>query len=405
MYHSHSGRGRAGIIGFIVLVPLCFYLLLHMEASPLHPVISYLTADKPPSYHNYTSSFSFDLGKPVRRDWMSQIPDHVRLTSLSIPGTHDTETYDLVDNPVFQCQNHNLKTQLEAGLRYFDIRGRLLIKENAGGEDGDPVIGIFHASVFTGYTLEDVLLTLFRFLEDHPTEGIVMRLKEEGRPVRIDLAGNFIEEEGEGEDDDGVPESTGRTTFEDAFNHYRIRNRRTQTGSYKHLLVPWPPSSADALQAPTFPTVGQLRNHIVVLQEFPSVLGPYGVPWKSPNINLEDLWIIPDLEHLEEKWDAIRRKLVEAAASPPDSDVLFLSHLSASVGVLPIEAAAGPLAGVNGTVVAGMNDRTGLWLEEGEAQGAGKTGIIMADFPGQRLVDAILRRNAWLTGGNAIGQG
>lgn len=388
----HGGRSRTSIIALFIVVMMCSYFLLHLMLSPLQPVFQpYFTSDRPPTYHNYTSSFSFDLNKPVHPSWMSLIPDHISLTSVSIPGTHDTETYDLVDNPVYQCQNHDLKAQLRAGLRYFDIRGRILINETAGGEEADPVIGIFHGGVYTGYTFEDVLLTLFDFLEEYPSEGIVMRLKQEGSPVRVNAAGIF--------DDD--PDSTSHRSFEDAFNHYRLDNAPTRPGSTKHLLLPWPPAPGSGL--PVFPTMGQLRGRIIVLQEFPSALGPpppsYGVPWKSPHISLEDLWIIPTPAHLEDKWEAIRRKLAEAGASPDGSDVLFLSHLSASVGVLPIEAAAGPLADVNGTAVVGMNDRTGLWLEEGEGRGAGgKTGIVMADFPGQRLVDAVVKRNAWLTG-------
>lgn len=395
---SHGGRSRTNIIGLFILVVMCSYFLLHVVVPSLEPVLSYATSDKPPSYHNYTSSFSFDLKEPVHPNWMSRVPDHINLTSLSIPGTHDTETYNLVDNPVYQTQNHDLKAQLRAGLRYFDIRGRLLINESAGGEGAEPVIGIFHGRVYTGFTFEDVLLTLFEFLEEYPTEGVVMRLKREGPLVRVNLAGTFVEEEEEDDDDDDDDDDvdiTSRTTFEDAFNHYRLGNARTGPGSAKHLLLPWPPSSTGLL--PTMPTMGQLRSRIIVLQEFPSVAGPYGVPWKSPHIDLEDLWIIPDTAHLEDKWDAIRRKMMQAAASPDDSDVLFLSHLSASVGVLPIEAAAGPLADVNSTVIVGMNDRTGLWLEEGQGHGGGrKTGVVMADFPGQKLVDAILKRNVWL---------
>lgn len=384
MHVPHSRRSRSSIIVLFALVILCSYFLVHVVVSPLQPILPYFASKQPPSYHNYTSSFSFDLDQPRHPNWMSRIPDYVNLTSLSIPGTHDTETYDLVDKPVFQTQNHDLKTQLRAGLRYFDIRGRLLINESAGGEDGDPVIGIFHGQVYTGYTFKDVLLTIFDFLERYPTEGVVMRLKQEGPPVWINPDGSADEDAGR----------TSRTTFEGAFNHYRLDDALTEPGSTKHLLLPWPPSSTHP--GASLPTMAQLRSRIIILQEFPSVFGPYGVPWESPHISLEDLWIIPDAAHLDEKWDAIRTHLVEAAASPDDSDVLFLSHLSASVGVLPIEAAAGTLADVNGTTIAGMNDRTGLWLEEGERQAGGKTGVIMGDFPGQRLVDAVLRRNVWL---------
>lgn len=393
MLTSQARRSRTNIIVLVVLVLVCFYFALQLSSSTLRTIV-WSSPEKMPSYHNYSSSFSFDLDKSTHPDWMARVPDQASLASLSIPGTHDTETFDLVNNTVYQCQNHDLKTQLMAGLRYFDIRGRLVIDEAAGGEDAAPVIGIFHAQVYTGYTLQDVLLTLFEFLDQNPTEGIIMRLKQEGPPVRRKPEGTFDEEE---EEEAGT--TAYKTTFEEAFNHYRLKNPRTEPGSTKHLLLPWPSPSAPA-GAPLLPTMAQLRGRVIVLQEFPSAPGVgYGVLWGSPHISLEDLWIIVDLEHLEEKWQAIRASLEAAAASPAGSDVLFLSHLSASVGVTPIEAAAGPLEAVNGSMIEGMNDRTGRLLEKSVKDGQqGKTGVIMGDFPGQRLVDAILSRNAWLTG-------
>lgn len=378
-----------------VLVVACFYLVLQLPGASLRTIV-WSSPGKMPSYQNYTSSFSFDLDKSVHPDWMARVPDQASLASLSIPGTHDTETFDLVNNTKFQCQNHDLKTQLRAGLRYFDIRGRLVVDEAAGGEETTPEIGIFHAQVYTGYTLEDVLLTLFEFLDQHPTEGIIMRLKMEGPPVRKKPDGALIDE---GEEEQEADTAAHNTTFEEAFNYYRLKNARTEPGSTKHLLLPWPSPSAPA-GSPLLPTMAQLRGRVIVLQEFPSSTGvTYGVPWTSPHISLEDLWIIVDLEHLEDKWRAIRESLEAAGASPPGLDVLFLSHLSASVGVTPIEAAAGPLEAVNGSMIEGMNDRTGRLLEKVVKDGQqGKTGVIMGDFPGQRLVDAILARNAWLTG-------
>lgn len=393
MFTSQTRRSRTNIIVVAVLVVVCFYLVLQLPSSTLRTIV-WSTPEKMPSYQNYTSSFSFDLDKSIHTEWMARVPDQTSLASLSIPGTHDTETFDLVNNTKFQCQNHDLRTQLRAGLRYFDIRGRLLIDETASGEETAPVIGIFHAQMYTGYTLEDVLLTLFEFLDQHPTEGIIMRLKMEGTPVRRKPGGTFVEE-----DEEEAGTAAYKTTFEEAFNHYRLKNTRTEPGSTKHLLLPWPSPSAPA-GSPLLPTMAQLRGRVIVLQEFPSDTGAsYGIPWLSPHISLEDLWIIVDLEHLEDKWRAIRASLEAAGASPPGSDLLFLSHLSASVGVTPIEAAAGPLEAVNGSMIEGMNDRTGRLLEKTVKDGQqGKIGVVMADFPGQRLVDAILARNAWLTG-------
>ena len=73
--------------------------------------------------------------------------------------------------------------------------------------------------------------------------------------------------------------------------------------------------------------------------------------------------------------------------------ILYLGHLSASIGVLPIECAAGTVrSGIGGGVV-GINDRTGAWLEQG---GGGRTGVVIADFPGKELVEKVLDRNQGL---------
>lgn len=376
----HTRRSRTSTAIFILLAVLCGYSVLHFLVSPLQPFLPlfYTPAPKiepPPTYHNYTSAWSFDLDQAVHPNWMSHVPDNVYLNSLSIPGTHDTLTFDLVDNDVFQCQNHDLKTQLRAGLRYFDIRGRLLVNAHAASQE--PVIGIFHGHVSTGYTFRDVLLTMFDFLERYPSEGIIMRLKEEGAPIPV-----------------GDPSeiwSTGNynTTFEEAFNYYRINNTLTAPGSKEHFLYPWPATSR------AMPTMAELRSRIIILYEFETVGNDYGIPWTSEHIALEDLWVIMDPLSLDDKWNAVKENLQLAAASADDSDVLFLSHLSASVGVLPIEAAAGPLEDrSNGTLISGINDRTGQWLEQGDKAGnKGKTGVIMGDFPGQRLIGEILKRN------------
>lgn len=388
----HNRRSRISITIFTLLAIFCGYFLLHVLISPLQPILPLFDVPSaktstPATYHNYTSPFSFDLDQAVNPDWMSHIPDEVYLNSISIPGTHDTLTFDLVDNEVFQCQNHNLKTQLRAGLRYFDIRGRLLV--NASATSQEPSIGIFHGHVSTGYNFQDVLLTIFSFLDEHPSEGIVMRLKEEGAPVPI------------GDPSDSWETGTYNTTFEEAFNYYRLNNSLTAPGCKAHLLHPWP-----AHPPRTMPTMAELRGRVIVLYEFDTTAGGggggggyYGIPWKSEHITLEDMWIIMDPILLADKWDAVRQNLQLAAASADDGDVLFLSHLSASVGVTPIEAAAGPLEDrTNGTVIKGINDRVGQWLEEGEATGErGKTGVVMGDFPGKRLVEDILKRNEWLT--------
>lgn len=328
-----------------LLIFVLFYILLSLSPCMI-PGSS--------CYRGYYSRFSFDAGEETHPRWMADLPDEANLTALSIPGTHDTMTYGMVDNEKLQCQNWNLSMQMEAGVRYFDIRARL--------EDDE--LRIYHGNGFTGFTYTDVLLDMFSFLDANPSEAIIMRLKEEGQPIG----------------------DKNTKTFEEAFNYYLHDSDQTAAGASKHL------SLYDRI-AP-LPTLGELRSKIFLLQEFKTADDKaYGLDWDGDQMILEDYWIIPDIYHLADKWTAIRSALEDAAQGSPDNGALYISHTSASVGVLPIEAAAGPL----NRTMAGMNDMTGQWLKDFDGvEGAARTGVVVFDFPGRRLVDAVLRWNQGL---------
>jgi len=310
-------------------------------------------------YHGYSSDFSFSAeASEGRASWMARLPDSVNLSSLSIPGTHDTMTYGMPADPALQCQNKNLATQLRSGLRYFDIRGRLSKRS----------IWVYHAWSWTGFTLSQVLQDMFEFLDQNPGEALVVRLKEEGPPVNDD---------------------SGRT-FEEAFLYFLMQDPLIGPQLQKRLYLP--PGNAEDPKTRRFfplPDLGALRGKILLLQNFPdSRSGPYGVAWEGPQMLLEDLWQIPSVDDLPRKWTAVHDALKRARDDADDNSVLYLAHLSCSFGVLPIEAAAGPLR-VRG--VDGINDQTGRWLE-GEGK-KGRTGVVIIDFPGQELIDAVIGRN------------
>ncbi|EGX88165.1 Phosphatidylinositol-specific phospholipase [Cordyceps militaris CM01] len=302
-------------------------------------------------YRGFHSTFSFDAAAARHPSWMAALRNDTRLTSLSVPGTHDTMTY-AIGSDVLQCQNVNLTVQLAAGLRYFDVRARLR----------DDALRIYHGDGDTGFSYQDVLLELFGFLADNPSETIIMRLKQEGGPLG----------------------SHNSLTFEQAVNYYRHNSSITAKLAGRHMHE-WDPAAP-------LPTLGDLRSKILVLQNFPADNGgpanKYGIAWEGDQMVLEDVWIVPDVQHLPDKWTAIRDALTRAAADVQDNKALYLAHVSASVGVLPIEAAAGPK---NRTVV-GMNDETGRWLEASGGSG-GRTGVVILDFPGKRVIEAVLARN------------
>ncbi|KAF4979743.1 hypothetical protein FZEAL_4100 [Fusarium zealandicum] len=316
--------------GSLVFIMCIFYLLLSLAPC--------LVAGS--CYHGYASAFSFDVDRAHNPAWMAELPDDVHLSSLSIPGTHDTMTY-AIGTESLECQNWNLTTQLIAGIRYFDIRARLR----------DDELHIYHGNGYTGFSFKDVVGYMSEFLDMYPSETIVMRLKREGNGIG----------------------SNNTISFEEAFNHHAL-------GEHLYSYSPLKP----------LPKLGDIRSKIFMLQQFPAKLGPYGVKWDGPQMVLEDLWIIPDVYHLSEKWTAIREALELAATSAFDNKLLYVAHVSASVGVLPIEAAAGPM----NRTIAGMNDMTGQWIQDFEDNpDTTRTGIVIIDFPGRKLIDAILRWN------------
>lgn len=375
---------------------------------------------------DHTSPFSFDLAAALTganaslyADWMAAAPDAWALARVAIPGTHDTLTHR-VDLVGYRCQNTALAEQLAAGVRYLDVRARVQVQPSSASSSPPKAnpLGIYHASVYTGYEFADIAQTVFAFLEAHPSEVVIMRLKEEALPLNGSVS-----------DPPGPAKDAGQFTidasvsppFLEAFDNYRLHDPRTAPGLAKYL---YRFNTTDDPQFQTLPpahipTVGELRGKILMLQEFPyfpvSYLAAppgsipwFGIPWElsSRLLEIEDYWQTPDLQHLDAKWDAVRDNLQAAAKNATvDKNLmpLFLSHLSASVGVTPIDAAAGP----TNRSVEGINDRTGRWLERGDdlaeswetgSPHAGPytpVGVVMADFPGRRLIDAILRRNSF----------
>ena len=57
---------------------------------------------------------------------MKNLDDNAYVSSISIPGTHNS--LSTFGGPLFitaaQCQNWSIEGQLRAGIRAFDIRGR-----------------------------------------------------------------------------------------------------------------------------------------------------------------------------------------------------------------------------------------------------------------------------------------
>lgn len=113
-------------------------------------------------------------------NWMSSIDDSTYLSDLSIPGTHDSgaRITDSIATTWAKCQNLTITAQLNAGVRYLDMR--LAYDTACKGN-----IRVVHGSIdcWNGnggkLTLYEVINECYAFLAANPTETVIMSVKQD----------------------------------------------------------------------------------------------------------------------------------------------------------------------------------------------------------------------------------
>ena len=69
------------------------------------------------------------INPALTRSWISRLNPNTPVSMLSIPGTHDSATYNPNSMRQFalssQCQTWTIGQQLRAGIRYLDLRVKL----------------------------------------------------------------------------------------------------------------------------------------------------------------------------------------------------------------------------------------------------------------------------------------
>ncbi|MFI1867460.1 phosphatidylinositol-specific phospholipase C [Streptomyces jumonjinensis] len=101
------------------------------------------------------------------QDWMAGHPDATALQRLTIPGTHDSGAR--FGGLWAECQNTTVADQLNSGIRFLDIRCRIT---------GDSY-AIHHGAAYQNMMFGDVLIACRDFLAAHPSETVLMRVKQE----------------------------------------------------------------------------------------------------------------------------------------------------------------------------------------------------------------------------------
>ncbi|MCV3754055.1 hypothetical protein [Ureaplasma zalophigenitalium] len=113
-----------------------------------------------------------NIEKYYAQDWMSEIPDDRSIFTLSIPGTHDstmfngTGFYYTFGYTWANTQYYNFGNQLNLGIRAFDLRI---------SSDG----WLVHGVTYSKQKFESAMNDFANFLDKHPSEFVVVRVKDE----------------------------------------------------------------------------------------------------------------------------------------------------------------------------------------------------------------------------------
>eukprot|EP01084_Bolivina_argentea_P141223 248190_1 len=331
-------------------------------------------------------------------DWMAKLCDGTKISSLSIPGTHDTMADDN-DGDMVDTQVLTLMQQLVAGIRSIDIR---LVNEC-----DNTCFAIYHGDYFLSKFFGGVLTKLKTFLTEYPTEFILMRVLKEH-------------------------DSDNLETFIQIFDTYYNDNDNVE---YFY-------------QPTTFgdnPTVGQLRGKILVIQWFNSDT-IYGLRSSNNIFSTNSKFALCTPSALYSFW-INKKSSLEDANSDKSDDKIYVTFLSGSQDgsmecvfgdmeplnlVFPYFVASGHSNPANGAprqatgyTTPGWNSKwpdfprttcTGNWLcvflcddvctisYEGTNILAYQhmssytfVGIVMMDFPGRDIIDRIITKNVWCT--------
>ena len=298
-----------------------------------------------------------------RPDWMGQLSDNLYLSELSLPGSHDTMSR--FGGPLVYCQSLTLDKQLNAGIRAFDIRLRHI----------EDVFAIHHGVTFQNAFFGSDVLDVFRdFLISHPAETIIM------------LAAKTHSEE------------KVTRTFGETFKWYMLGRQ--------HMV--WQGDPVTGFSSP--PRLGDVRGKIVIIQDFSAVdsqgvpMMPFGFPWNSLVIqnNYKMAWTHASFNR---KWGDIRTHINLSMLDPYPLS-WYINFTSGAAGswlttLFPVSVAHGSF--IPFEYCDGMNQRTYKYITNCykthcapyllENDEHGRLGIIMSDYPGGGLIDAIIAHN------------
>ncbi|MFG2222871.1 phosphatidylinositol-specific phospholipase C [Streptomyces sp. NPDC048644] len=253
-------------------------------------------------------------------DWMSAVGDATPVQRLSIPGTHDSGARH--GGPWVACQNTAVDAQLASGIRFLDVRCRAI----------DDVFAIHHGAFYQEMMFGDVLNACRDFLRAHPSETVLMRVKQEYSEVAAD-------------------------EFRRIFDIY------LDDKGYRSLF------RLDG----GLPALGEARGRVVLLADSD---GMPGVRYAAPELfDIQDDYMAEPFG----KWPKVEAQFRKAVAEPSK---LFVNYVS-TAALLPPRSNADRL-----------NPQVKSLLEGSDGSGWQGLGIVPMDFPNEfGLAETLIRHN------------
>jgi 1-phosphatidylinositol phosphodiesterase len=283
---------------------------------------------------NLRLATAFDWADVLLTDWMATLPGDWMLSQLNLPGTNSACARECTE--ISQSQSMTVRQQLEAGVRFLDVRCRHV---------GD-ALAIHHGGEFLHQWFDEVRDACYAFLDAHPRETIVMLVR-----------------------DDHHSSNTSRSyaeTFDASIS-------ATKGGWYLGDQVP---------------TLDNVRGKIVLIRQFPAVT-TYGIDasddsssaWlhdrtftltrNGVQLVIQDRRTVSKLEDTADQLELVMRNL-EAAATDVSSRWHVNYANGTGAGYQPESVAKG-VAGLPG-----LNLFVATYLQRSSP---GRYGTILIDFP------------------------
>ncbi|KAJ7118755.1 PLC-like phosphodiesterase [Mycena epipterygia] len=323
-------------------------------------------------------------------DWMRNYPDSTKLVHMNLPGTHDSATWnytqetqnslfrytgtDIPPAAVYRCQDKSIFDMLNLGIRVFDFRFAY--------NPGNDTLGFHHtlALLAPTTTVEDVWFGLYNWLDQHPTEAVLISLNYEGgtgtpRDLKLEqhmyniMTSNtasryWVQANGSL---GTLGEARGKLTFLQRYSYEFLPATESKRIGIQLSPSAWTDNS------PAIEIVyNTITNQIAYIEDYYEIGLPVGSGYA---------------ENIQWKFNATTAHIENATMYNPDQ--LYISFASSehdddTPSETPIIMALG-----NGTDTPGVNQKLLPWLQERKGK---RFGIIMLDFfdavPG--LVEAVI---------------